>query len=76
MKPIQIAPVTRTFSNDLMAGINVPVATQETVHPGDAYSLADDWQLLLVWQHFDGSSDSFFGENPTDMVYGRVRWSF
>ena len=42
----------------------------------NAYSLADDWQLLLVWQHFDGSTDSLFGENPTDMVYGRIRWSF
>lgn len=42
----------------------------------NAYSLADDWQLLLVWQHFDGSPDSLFGEDPTDMIYGRIRWSF
>jgi hypothetical protein len=42
----------------------------------NGYSLADNWQLLLVWQHFDGSSDSLFGENPTDMIYGRIRWSF
>ena len=42
----------------------------------NSYSLADDWQLLLVWQHFDGSEDSLFGDNPTDMVYGRIRWSF
>ena len=42
----------------------------------NAISLADDWQLMLVWQHFDGSGNSLFGENPADMVFGRLRWSF
>ncbi len=42
----------------------------------NAYSLADDWQLLLVWQHYDGSSDSLFGKDPVDMIYGRIGWSF
>jgi len=42
----------------------------------NAYSLADDWQLMLVWQHFDGPSNSQFGENPADIIFGRVRWSF
>ena len=42
----------------------------------NAISLADDWQLMLVWQHFDGPGDSLFGENPADMVFGRLRWSF
>ena len=42
----------------------------------NAYSLADNWQLMLVWQHFDGPGDSLFGENPADLLYGRVRWSF
>jgi len=42
----------------------------------NAISLADDWQLMLVWQHFDGPGDSLFGEDPADMVFGRLRWSF
>jgi len=42
----------------------------------NAYSLADNWQLMLVWQHFDGPGNSLFGENPADMLYGRIRWSF
>ena len=42
----------------------------------NAISLADDWQLMLVWQHFDGPKDSLFGENPADMIFGRLRWSF
>jgi hypothetical protein len=42
----------------------------------NTYSLADNWQLLFVWQHFDGDANSLFGENPSDMVYGRIRWSF
>ena len=42
----------------------------------NATSLADDWELLLVWQHFDGKSGSLFGEDPTDLLFGRVQWSF
>lgn len=42
----------------------------------NTYSLADDWQLMLVWQHFDGTTESLFGEDPTDMIFGRIRWSF
>jgi len=42
----------------------------------NAISLADDWQLMLVWQHYDGPNDSLFGENPADMIFGRIRWSF
>ncbi len=42
----------------------------------NAYSLADDWQFMLVWQHFNGPGDSLFGENPADMIFGRLRWSF
>ena len=42
----------------------------------NAISLADDWDLLLVWQHFDGSSSSLFGANPLDLLFGRVQWSF
>jgi hypothetical protein len=40
------------------------------------YSLADDWQLRLVWQHYDGPSGSFFGEDPSDILSGSLRWSF
>ncbi|MCG6911068.1 MAG: hypothetical protein LJE94_13215 [Deltaproteobacteria bacterium] len=42
----------------------------------NAYSLADNWQLMLVWQHFDGSGDSLFGENPADLFCARIRWNF
>lgn len=42
----------------------------------NAISMADDWELLLVWQHFDGKSGSLFGDSPSDLVFGRVRWSF
>jgi hypothetical protein len=42
----------------------------------NAYSLADEWQFMLVWQHFDGPGDSLFGENPADMIFARLRWSF
>ena len=42
----------------------------------NTYSLTDNWQLLVVWQHFDGPGDSLFGENPADVLYGRIRWSF
>lgn len=42
----------------------------------NAYSLADDWQLMLVWQHFDGPPDSLFGEEPADILNGSIRWSF
>jgi len=42
----------------------------------NTYSLADNWQLLFVWQHFDGDSNSLFGEDPADIVYARVKWSF
>lgn len=39
-------------------------------------SLADDWELLLVWQHFGGSGDSLFGAEPADLLSARLRWSF
>ncbi len=42
----------------------------------NAISLADDWELLLVWQHFNGSDHSLFGAAPTDLLSGRLRWSF
>lgn len=42
----------------------------------NAISLADDWELLLVWQHFGGSDDSLFGATPTDLLSARLRWSF
>jgi len=40
------------------------------------YSLADDWQMMLVWQHYDGPSGSFFGKDPSDILSGNLRWSF
>ena len=42
----------------------------------NSISLADNWELLLVWQHFDGKSGSLFGEDPSDLIFGRIRWSF
>lgn len=42
----------------------------------NSLSLADDWELLLVWQHFDGDSNSLFGNSRSDFLFGRLRWSF
>ncbi|GAA5188761.1 hypothetical protein [Ferrimonas gelatinilytica] len=41
-----------------------------------SYSLATDWQLLGVLQRFDGRGDSLFGQTPSTLLYGQVRWSF
>ena len=43
---------------------------------GNSISLADDWELLLIWQHFDGKPGSLFGKDPFDLVFARLRWSF
>jgi len=42
----------------------------------NSISLADDWELFLIWQHFGGDSDSLFGINPADLLFARIRWSF
>lgn len=42
----------------------------------NSISLADDWELFLIWQHFDGKPGSLFGADPSDLLFGRVRWSF
>lgn len=42
----------------------------------NAISLADNWELLLLWQHFGGRDDSRFGASPTDLLSARLRWSF
>ena len=42
----------------------------------NAVSLADNWGLLLVWQHFDGRSGSLFGTDPVDQLFARIQWSF
>jgi len=42
----------------------------------NTYSLADEWQLIFVWQHYDGPSSSFFGEDPFEILAGSLRWSF
>jgi hypothetical protein len=42
----------------------------------NAVSLLDDWELMIVWQRFDGRSGSLFGSNPSDLLFGRLRWSF
>ncbi|WP_299787554.1 hypothetical protein [uncultured Shewanella sp.] len=41
-----------------------------------SYSLADDWQLLLVIQRFDGSSDSLFGKTAATLGFLQLKWSF
>jgi hypothetical protein len=42
----------------------------------NSISLADNWELLLVWQHFDGKPGSLFGNAPSDLLFGRMQWSF
>ncbi len=39
-------------------------------------SLSDDWDLLLVWQHFNGSNDSLFGANPAHLIFAHLGWNF
>jgi len=41
-----------------------------------SYSLADDWQLLMVLQRFDGSRDSLFGKTATTLGFVLLKWSF
>ncbi|QYK11824.1 hypothetical protein K0I63_13745 [Shewanella rhizosphaerae] len=40
------------------------------------YSLADDWQLSLIAQRFDGSSASLFGQSASTLGYLQLKWSF
>jgi hypothetical protein len=42
----------------------------------NSISMADDWELLLVWQYFSGDTNSLFGGNPSHLLFGRIRWSF
>ncbi|WP_417346838.1 hypothetical protein [Ferrimonas sp.] len=41
-----------------------------------SHSLADDWSLLGVIQHFDGCGNSLFGQSPVTLWYAQLRWSF
>jgi len=41
-----------------------------------SYSLADDWQLLMVFQRFDGSHDSLFGQTAATLGFVQLKWSF
>ncbi|MCG9747171.1 hypothetical protein [Shewanella sp. Isolate8] len=40
------------------------------------YSLADDWQLSLIAQRFDGSTASLFGQSASTLGYLQLKWSF
>ncbi|MCG9753995.1 hypothetical protein L1D40_01995 [Shewanella insulae] len=40
------------------------------------YSLADDWQLSLIVQRFDGSNTSLFGQSASTLGYLQLKWSF
>lgn len=42
----------------------------------NSYSMANDWQLMVVIQRFDGSSTSLFGETPGTLAFANVKWSF
>ncbi|WP_019614932.1 hypothetical protein [Psychromonas ossibalaenae] len=42
----------------------------------NSYSLADNWQLLMVLQRFDGVSGSLFGETPSILAFAQLKWSF
>ena len=66
-----ITPLSRqSFSASLYDDGSAFVSATNTL------SIADDCDLLLVWQHFDGNGSSLFGENPLDFFYGRGQWSF
>ncbi|WP_248674680.1 hypothetical protein [Shewanella colwelliana] len=41
-----------------------------------SYSLANDWQLQLIAQRFDGKAESLFGQSASTVVFGQMRWSF
>ncbi|MFV7769579.1 hypothetical protein [Shewanella marisflavi] len=40
------------------------------------YSLADDWQLSVIGQRFDGSPVSLFGQSASTLGYLQLKWSF
>ncbi|MDF2152776.1 hypothetical protein [Vibrio sp. CAU 1672] len=40
------------------------------------YSLADNWQLLAVLQHFNGYATSVFGETPANLLFVNVKFSY
>lgn len=41
-----------------------------------SYSLADDWQLLMVLQNFGGTEASLFGQTPSTLAFAQLKWSF
>lgn len=40
------------------------------------YSLAVNWQLQTVVQHFDGFSDSLFADSTSTLFFTQLKWSF
>ncbi len=42
----------------------------------NTWSLANDWELLLVLQRFDGRDTSLFGKSAANLISGRLKWSF
>jgi len=42
----------------------------------NAYSLANDWQILMVLQRFDGGGSSLFGQTASTLLYANIKWSF
>lgn len=43
--------------------------------PTLAYTLSDNWELLLATQFFTGRSQTLYGQRGS-LVFGRVKWSF
>ncbi|MFH4461872.1 hypothetical protein [Vibrio diabolicus] len=41
-----------------------------------SYSLSNNWQLLTVVQHFNGTDGSLFGETPATLVFANIRYSY
>lgn len=42
----------------------------------NTYSLATDWQLQTVLQHFNGLSDSLFAGSASTLFFTQLKWSF
>ncbi len=67
-----LSPLSRlTFAASYYQDGSYFVSTTNT------YSLANNWELLAVLQHFDGlESESLFKKSAATQVFGRIKWSF
>jgi hypothetical protein len=43
---------------------------------GDTLSLANNLDMLLLWQRFGGHSGSLFGDTRSNLLFARIRWNY